>query len=100
MSDSDFDPALVEEQFSNRPAFERRLKDAAANDTSTSRPHRPVAQEEPRPRLRVVKNPFPLEALPPAAAEYAHKLFLNGIPTEYTGPAMLAVMAGSVGGRI
>lgn len=52
-----------------------------------------------RPRLRVVRNPFPLEALPPAAAEYAFRLSENGMPTAYVGPALLGCLAGAVGGR-
>lgn len=59
-----------------------------------------VATSDDQPRLRVVRNPLPLEALPPAAADYAFRLSENGIPTEYIGPALLACLAGAVGGRV
>jgi hypothetical protein len=54
----------------------------------------------PDPEPHVARSAFPLQALPPAAAEYAHRLSLNGLPGEYVGPAMLASLATAVGGRV
>jgi hypothetical protein len=89
--------APTREELDRRIATTANLGDKTRGATSARDFARPTGGEQPR--LRVVRNAFPLEALPPAAAEYAFRLSENGIPTEYVGPALLGCLAGAVGGR-
>lgn len=94
--EDDLDIELIEQQFSDRSTFEGRLATADAERIAVER-----IDEEARPRLRVVpRHPFPLEALPAQAAEYADQLVRGGLPLEYVGPSILAALSTAVGGRV
>ena len=71
-------------------------------EVSESARHVPGNDGPDRPHLHVYGRmlEFPLEALPPAAAEYAFALTRNGLPAQYVGPSMLAVLATAIGGRV